>query len=61
MSHDRFIPPEEVMDIISRVSADDIRKLANDTIASAGASLALISPDVAKGDEDRLRDLLRRL
>jgi predicted Zn-dependent peptidase len=61
ISHGRFIPPEEIIGQVERVSAADIRRLAGETLAAARTSLAVVSPDLAARDQPALRKLLGRL
>ena len=62
MSYGRFVPPEEVMEQIEGVKAEDIRELSDFILRAPRSSLAMVSPDVGgAGDEERLRTITGRL
>jgi predicted Zn-dependent peptidase len=59
LSHGRFIPPEETIDTLERVTADDVQRLANQVLARSRLSLALLAPDLSAGEKRAIRDAVR--
>ncbi|MBN2302729.1 MAG: insulinase family protein [Lentisphaerae bacterium] len=61
MSYGRVILPSETIKIISKITASDIRDLAETIIKGAKTSVAMISPDLSGKDETRIRKELSSL
>ncbi|MFC1462468.1 M16 family metallopeptidase [Verrucomicrobiota bacterium] len=61
MSHDRFIAPDESISEISKVTAEDIQRLARQVIKRGRTSLAVISPDLSAADKAQMRAALKKL
>ena len=53
----RRVEPEEVLAGLDAVTAEDVQRVAQDVIASAGLNLALIGPF---DDAERFEELLQR-
>jgi predicted Zn-dependent peptidase len=62
MSYGFFVKPEDVMDRIFKVTADDICLLSKQIIRDDRTSLAMISPDIdGKSDGKRFKSILKEL
>ncbi|MDD4871066.1 MAG: pitrilysin family protein [Kiritimatiellae bacterium] len=62
MSYGKFMQPEDVIDSIAQVSADDICRLSRQIIRNTRTSLAMISPDIdGEGDEKKYLSILKEL
>ncbi len=60
ISYGKFIPPEEIIDNINRVTRSDILHLAGGIFAGSRTSLAMVSPDIGgRPDEDRCKVILK--
>ncbi|OVE75954.1 hypothetical protein BVX97_02835 [bacterium E08(2017)] len=51
ISHGRFIPREEIIKNVESVTADDVQRLARTIFRKTRTSLALIVPELDRGDE----------
>jgi predicted Zn-dependent peptidase len=61
LSRGKFTPPEETIELLSRVTVDDVAKLASQLMKHSKVSLAIVSPDVSKQDQAQMKSILRRL
>ena len=61
LSCGKFTPPEETMELLSRVTVEDVAKLASKLIRHSKVSLAIVSPEVSAQDQAQMKSILRRL
>jgi len=61
LSRRKFTPPEETIELLSRVTVADVAKLASQLIRHSKVSLAMVSPEVSKQDQARMKTILGRL
>lgn len=62
LSYGRFITPEEVMERVQKVDADDIGELARIVFSDRKTSLAMISPDISvESDGRKYQSIISRL
>lgn len=61
LSYGRLIPPEETIDRLSKVTADDVFKLANAILKPRRTSLSVVSPQLPKSAHREVKDILKGL
>jgi len=61
LNFDRFIQPDEVIAAVQRVTAEDLRRLANDVLRAERLSAALIAPTVGAAETKLLQSARTRL
>ena len=61
MSYDRFIPPDEVVDKLRRVTASDVQTLAGSVFRARHVSMAMLTPGLTDREASRIRALLRAI
>jgi predicted Zn-dependent peptidase len=61
VSYGRFVPPEESVAALKRVTADDVRHVAADALRGRQCSLAMVTPALPESEEARIRAALARL
>jgi len=61
MSYGRFIPPDETIRMLSRVTAADVQKLACSIIKKTRVTLSMVSPGIGDESLDETRGILKTL
>ncbi len=61
LTRGRFIPPEETIAKLERVTAGDIQKLAQAVLRVPRMSLAIISPDLSSSEQQKMKTALAGL
>ena len=61
VSYDRIVPPDDVVNRIAAVSADQVQRVAGQIFKHRRCSLAIVAPGLAASDEMELGSQLRGL
>ena len=59
LSYGRLIPPEETIDVVSRITADDVFSLANTVLKPRRISLSIVSPKLPKPAHREVKGILK--
>jgi predicted Zn-dependent peptidase len=61
LSHGRFLQPEETISEIERVTADELRRLANEVLAPSRTSISLVGREIPDKDDEKIDQYLSML
>lgn len=61
ITYGRIISPEEVIDMVARVNASDVQKMARQIFQDRNISLAMIAPAFDKGEKSSFRGIIKAL